>query len=173
MSHYFVKDKFTYTGGLWCESTTELKGSFGSSSMRWLPNTSVQWTSKECYLQYPHKRFPRKRWRWLSHVWRPWNNFPRYVYIYYNFNSLSFHFLSLSIKYYFQYNYWILIGITTAEVLEQYFQKHSPVHSGVEWRISYKDSKKENFSTNFGTTHQFVGKTILLTLSIITWLSLT
>lgn len=65
------------------------------------------------------------------------------------------------------------LGITTAEVLEQYFQKHSPVHSGVEWRISYKDSKKENFSTNFGTTHQFVGKTILLTLSIITWLSLT
>lgn len=62
------------------------------------------------------------------------------------------------------------LGITTEEVLEQYFQKHSPVHPGVEWRILYKDSKTENFN-NLGTKHQSVG--ILLVLSIITWLSLT
>jgi len=64
----------------------------------------------------------------------------------------------------------ILIGVTTADVLEQYFQKHSPVYSGVEWRISYKDSAETNPS-NLGTTHQSVGMTILLL--IITWLSLT
>ncbi|TGZ48693.1 Protein 5NUC [Temnothorax longispinosus] len=63
------------------------------------------------------------------------------------------------------------LSVTTSEVLEQYFKKHSPVHPGVEWRILYKDSgNNENFS-NLGTTHQSVGMTILL--SIITWLSLT
>ncbi|XP_077260302.1 protein 5NUC isoform X2 [Temnothorax americanus] len=63
------------------------------------------------------------------------------------------------------------LSVTTSEVLEQYFKKHSPVHPGVEWRILYKDSENnENFS-NLGTTHQSVGMTILL--SIITWLSLT
>ncbi|XP_071578514.1 protein 5NUC [Temnothorax nylanderi] len=63
------------------------------------------------------------------------------------------------------------LSVTTSEVLEQYFKKHSPVHPGVEWRILYKDSENnENFS-NLGTTHQSVGMTILL--SIITWLALT
>ncbi|XP_011631529.1 protein 5NUC-like [Pogonomyrmex barbatus] len=61
------------------------------------------------------------------------------------------------------------LGITTAEVLEQYFRKHSPIHPGVEWRILYKDIKIESY--NLGTTHQSVGMTIIL--SMITWLSLT
>jgi len=70
----------------------------------------------------------------------------------------------------------ILIGVTTADALEQYFQKHSPVYSGVEWRIVYKDNAKTtsnletNNPSNLGTTHQSIGMTILLL--IITWLSL-
>ncbi|KAL6259900.1 hypothetical protein P5V15_009811 [Pogonomyrmex californicus] len=61
------------------------------------------------------------------------------------------------------------LGITTAEVLEQYFRKHSPIYPGVEWRILYKDIKIESY--NLGTTRQSVGMTIIL--SMITWLSLT
>ncbi|XP_011876681.1 PREDICTED: protein 5NUC-like [Vollenhovia emeryi] len=61
------------------------------------------------------------------------------------------------------------LGVTTADVLEEYFRKHSPVHTGVEWRILYNE--KVDIFHNLGTTHQSVGMTILL--SIITWSSLT
>lgn len=64
----------------------------------------------------------------------------------------------------------VSLGITTADVLEQYFQKHSPVHTGVEWRIRYVDSEKIGFH-NLGTTHQSVGMMILLSATI--WLLLT
>ncbi|XP_012538707.2 protein 5NUC [Monomorium pharaonis] len=70
------------------------------------------------------------------------------------------------------------LGVTTADILEQYFQKHSPVHPGVEWRILYTDntiiesfSNNNNNNNNLGTTHQSVG--IMTVLSIITWLLLT
>ncbi|EFN81717.1 Protein 5NUC [Harpegnathos saltator] len=35
------------------------------------------------------------------------------------------------------------LGVTTADVLEWYFKKHSPVHTGVEWRISYTCDKTD------------------------------
>ncbi|XP_014477407.1 PREDICTED: protein 5NUC-like [Dinoponera quadriceps] len=72
------------------------------------------------------------------------------------------------------------LGVTTADVVEQYFEKRSPVHTGVEWRISYTDSSTDssNFvyaqemfpkqKGNHGTTVQPIGVTILL--SIISWL---
>ncbi|EZA61541.1 Protein 5NUC [Ooceraea biroi] len=62
------------------------------------------------------------------------------------------------------------LGITTAEVLEKYFEKHSPIYPGVEWRISYitNEDKKEKDNNNIATTYQPIGTTILL--PIITWL---
>lgn len=66
----------------------------------------------------------------------------------------------------------VSLGVTTADILERHFKKHSPVHPGVEWRISYKESTKiESTSYNAGTMHQSVG--ITTSLSIIIWLSLT
>lgn len=142
--------------------------------MRSLPNTNVQWTPKECHLQCLHKRFPGKRRRWFSHAGRSSNNLPRYAYIV-TFTSQChiklFFFLIISIEYFLNIIICsILTGITTEQVLEQYFQKHSPVYPGVEWRIKYKNGENfENLSNNLGTTHRSVGLTILL---ITTWLLL-
>jgi 5'-nucleotidase len=63
------------------------------------------------------------------------------------------------------------LGITTAEILEQYFKKHSPVYPGVEWRITYKSNEKtDNFNNNLGTTHQSIGLTVLLSSAMwLTW----
>lgn len=58
----------------------------------------------------------------------------------------------------------IPLSITIVDVLERYFEKHSPVYPGVEWRITYVDN-------NLGTTYRPVGMTILL--PIITWLLMT
>lgn len=63
------------------------------------------------------------------------------------------------------------LGITTAEILQQYFQKHSPVYTGTEWRISYKINEKTESFSNKGIMQQSVKMTILL--PIITWLLLT
>ncbi|KAM0735335.1 Protein 5NUC [Formica fusca] len=62
----------------------------------------------------------------------------------------------------------IPLSITMADVLEQYFNKHSPVYPGVEWRISYVDTM---YIDNLGTTYRPIGMTILL--PIITWLLMT
>lgn len=77
---------------------------------------------------------------------------------------------------------WILIGVTTADVLEEYFKKHSPIYAGEEWRILYVDdekyinmqkenneeSEKRNFEINSGVTYRSIGMTNILL--IVTWI---
>ncbi|XP_020284109.1 protein 5NUC-like [Pseudomyrmex gracilis] len=69
-------------------------------------------------------------------------------------------------------------GVTTADALEQYFKRHSPVYPGVEWRIAYIDTEtKKNISKvsrsfnshNLGTTYQ-PAVNVMTLLPIIVWL---
>lgn len=60
------------------------------------------------------------------------------------------------------------LSITMADVLEQYFEKHSPLYPGVEWRITYVNDINDD---NLGTTYRPIGMTILL--PIVTWLLMT
>ncbi|XP_020298054.1 protein 5NUC-like [Pseudomyrmex gracilis] len=68
-------------------------------------------------------------------------------------------------------------GVTTADVLEHYFKRHSPVYPGVEWRITYIDTEKKNISIenlntrNLGTTYPpTVAMTLFHLSPIIVWL---
>lgn len=83
------------------------------------------------------------------------------------FHNLILHLCHrISIEHLSQLNL-ILIGITLADVLERYIEKHSPVYPGVSWRISYVnnnsyyDDKNKN-DNNLGTTYRPIAMTILL-----------
>ncbi|KMQ96284.1 protein 5nuc [Lasius niger] len=72
----------------------------------------------------------------------------------------------------------IPLSITIVDVLEQYFEKHSPVYPGEEWRISYINNNSYNYdenkdNNNLGTTYRPIGITILLPIIIGNWLLIT
>ena len=62
------------------------------------------------------------------------------------------------------------LGITIADALVKYFQKHSPVHSGVEWRISYADPSESNKNEPSGSDNLHQSIRLIILLPIVSWL---
>ncbi|XP_012218401.2 protein 5NUC [Linepithema humile] len=66
------------------------------------------------------------------------------------------------------------LGITSADILQQYFEKHSPIHPGLEWRITYTTNNDDYYKEpNLGTIYRPAGTTILLPIitTLLFWLS--